>query len=129
MLRACYEGVAFAMMDCYQHMPLEVKQITVCGGGSSSSIWCQMFADAVGGRVITVSGDELGAKGTIISNAVAQGLYTDYYEAVKETVKVQKVYESNKGNHEEYLKYYKLYKKTYEGLMESWNLRHEILFD
>lgn len=25
-VRATYEGVAFAMLDCYQHMPQEIKQ-------------------------------------------------------------------------------------------------------
>ena len=36
-VRATYEGVAFAMLDCYQHMPLPIEQITICGGGANSS--------------------------------------------------------------------------------------------
>jgi len=129
LLRACYEGVAFAMLDCYKHMPIDVEQITVCGGGAKSDVWCQMFADAVGRKVVTVKGEELGAKGAVINNAVAQGIFTDYYQGIKETVSVKKTYTCNLDNHRQYLKYYELYKKTYEVLMETWKLRHTILFD
>ena len=45
-------GVAFAMLDCYQHMPGEIKRLTVCGGGANSAVWCQMFADAVGTQIL-----------------------------------------------------------------------------
>ncbi len=128
-LRACFEGVAFAMLDCYCHMPLEIKQITICGGGSHSAVWCQIFADVLGKKVITVHGDELGAKGTIISNAVAQGIFKDYYEAVSKTVTVNKTYEPNAENHKKYLKYFELYQKTYQLLMETWDMRHKIMFE
>lgn len=128
-LRACFEGVAYAMLDCYLHMPIEVEQITLCGGGVKSSVWSQMFADAVGKRVVTVKGNELGAKGAVIHNAVIQGIFKDYQQAIKETVAIDKVYECNEENHKQYLKYYTLYKKTYECLMETWKLRHEILFE
>ena len=128
-LRACFEGVAYAMLDCYLHMPLEVEQITLCGGGVKSSVWSQILADAVGKKVVTVKGEELGAKGTVIHNAVVQGIYKDYQQAIEETVAPEKVYECNMENHGKYLKYYKLYKKTYENLMETWKLRHDILFE
>ena len=73
-MRATYEGVAFAMLDCYQHMPGEIKRLTVCGGGANSAVWCQMFADAVATRIVTVKGDELGAKGVVLNDAVVQGI-------------------------------------------------------
>jgi erythritol kinase len=128
-IRACYEGVAYAMLDCYSHVPLEVEQITLCGGGVKSSVWSQMFADVVGKRIVTVKGEELGAKGAVIQNAVAQGIFKDYNQAIEKTVSVNKVYICNMENHKQYLKYYELYKKTYESLMGTWKLRHEILFE
>ena len=101
---------------------MDIKQITICGGGSHSAVWCQIFADVLGKKVITVHGDELGAKGTIISNAVAQGIFKDYYEAVSKTVTVNKTYEPNAENHKKYLKYFELYQKTYQLLMETWDM-------
>lgn len=126
-IRATYEGVAFAMLDCYQHMPLHIEQVTICGGGANSDVWCQMFADALGTRTITVKGQELGAKGVIINNAVVQGYYKDYLEAVNETVEINKVFEPDMSKHEKYMKYYELYKRTYQVLQETWKLRSELI--
>mgnify|MGYP001400290370 CR=1 FL=1 len=126
-VRATYEGVAFAMLDCYQHMPLEIEKVTVCGGGAKSAAWCQMFADALGTEIITVKGDELGAKGVVINNAVIQGFYKSYEEAVDKTVEVDKKYRPNMKNHEKYLRYYELYKRTYQLLSETWEIRSSLI--
>jgi erythritol kinase (D-erythritol 1-phosphate-forming) len=126
-LRATYEGVAFTMLDCYQHMPLAIEQVTLCGGGSKSTVWCQMFADALGTRIVTVKGEELGAKGVVINNAVVQGYYKSYSEAVKKTVEINKVFEPDMKKHETYLQLYKLYKRTYELISETWKMRAAFL--
>ena len=91
-VRATYEGVAFAMLDCYRHMPLPIEQVTLCGGGAKSTVWCQMFADALGTKIVTVKGVELGAKGVVINNAVVQGYYKSYSDAVSKTVETDKVF-------------------------------------
>ncbi len=126
-VRATYEGVAFAMMDCYMHMPQEIKQVTVCGGGAGSDMWCQMFADALGTRIVTVKGAELGAKGVIINNAVVQGFYASFTEAVSRTVEQNKVFEPDMEKHAEYRRFYELYKITYEALRPTWKKRAELL--
>ena len=128
-LRACYEGVAYAMMDCYANMPLPISGLTLCGGGSGSEIWRRMFADALGRPVKTVKGAELGAKGVMVANAVAQGIFKNYEEGIAVTVEMDRTYEPDMGNHALYLKYFELYRKTYEALSESWKLRHRLLFD
>ena len=126
-VRATYEGVAFAMLDCYQHMPQEIKQVTLCGGGAKSPGWSQMFADILGSKIVTIKGNELGAKGVILNNAVVQGYYKDYKEAVDATVEIKKVYEPDMKKHEEYMKFYPLYKKTYDQLKETWKLRSSLI--
>ena len=125
--RATYEGVAFAMLDCYQHMPLQIEQVTICGGGANSNVWCQMFADVLGTKIVTVKGQELGAKGVIINNAVVQGFYHNYMEAVNETVQINKVFEPDRSRHAKYMKYYELYKCTYQVLQETWKLRSDLI--
>ena len=127
LIRACYEGVAYAMADCYDHMPLPVKKITLCGGGTSSETWCQMFADVLGKEVVTVKGKELGAKGAAMNNGVAQGLYRDFGHAVEIMVKTDKIYTPDLGKYEKYQKYFRLYKKTYENMGEIWAMRNSIL--
>ena len=126
-VRATYEGVAFAMLDCYQHMPLPIDQITICGGGANSSAWCQMFADALGSRIVTVEGEELGARGVAINNAVVQGIFPSYQDAVEKIVKIKKVYEPDMKNHEKYMKFYKLYTAGYENMQKMWKTRAKIM--
>ena len=67
--------------------------MTLCGGGAKSPGWSQMFADILGSTIVTIKGNELGAKGVILNNAVVQGYYKDYKEAVDATVEIKKVYE------------------------------------
>lgn len=126
-VRATYEGVTFAMLDCYQHMPLPIEQITVCGGGANSITWCQMFADALGSRIVTVEGEELGARGAAINNAVVQGIYPSYKAAVDAIVQVRKVFDPNIENHKKYMKFYKLYKDIYTSIKGTWKTRAKLL--
>lgn len=128
-LRACYEGVAYAMLDCYSHMPLSVAKITVCGGGAKSGLWCQMFSDVLGKTIVTVKGEELGAKGAAMNNAVVQGFFKDYEQAVANTVEADSFFEPDLNKTKEYSKFYNLYKHTYEALESSWRIREKALND
>lgn len=125
LLRACYEGVAYAMLDCYNNMAENVEKITICGGGAGSRLWCQMFADVVGKTVVTVNGGELGARGAAITNAVSQGLFNSFEDAVKSIVSVKETFACNDENNTKYKKYFKIYKRTYEVLKETWAMRNE----
>lgn len=126
-IRATYEGVAYAMVDCYQHMPQAINNLTLCGGGTKSAFWSQMFADAVGHEIITVKGEEAGAKGVVLNNCVVQGYYKDYKDAVEKTVEIDKKYIPDCNKHKEYMRFYKLYKKTYDSIHETWRLRKSLI--
>jgi sugar (pentulose or hexulose) kinase len=126
-IRSVYEGVAYSMLDCYRHMPLEIKNVTVCGGGAKSAFWCQMFADALDTKIVTIKGEELGAKGVVINNAVVQGYYSNYNQAVSTMIETDTMYEPDHENHKEYLKFDELFKKTYQLISETWKLRASIL--
>lgn len=114
------------MLDCYRHMPGQVDQITVCGGGANSAYWCQMFADVMGAEIITVCGEELGAKGVVLNNAVVQGIYADYAEAVERTVFVNRRYLPDMKRHSQYEKLYPLYQEISQALRPSWKIRQAI---
>ena len=72
-------------------------------------------------------GDELGAKGVVLNNAVVQGIYGSYKEAVEATVELDRVYEPDMKAHEKYMKVYELYKETYERLRATWKLRGTLI--
>lgn len=126
LLRAVYEGVAFAMVDCYRHMPIEVKAITLSGGGSKSSVWCQIVADAMGTPIQITAGTEFGAKGAAMNVAVATGVFESYEQAVSEMVTADKTYHPDPKHHAHYQKLYPLYKKIADCSAEGWDLRAEL---
>lgn len=127
LLRAVYEGVALAMMDCYGCVPTELSKIYVSGGGAKSDTWMQIFADAMGKEIIVSEGSEHGARGAAMNLGVSIGVYADYNDAVARVVRVKKRYEPNEENHKKYLALYELYKAGYQMSMGYWDLRSKFL--
>jgi len=126
-LRAVYEGVAFAALDCYKHFPIPIKEIRMAGGGSNSSVWCQMFADMAGIPVRVPEGTEFGAKGAVIVTGVALGVYKDYTDAVEKTVKMNRFYEPDMEKHKLYEQYYEVYLALRKSFQSAWNERAKLL--
>jgi sugar (pentulose or hexulose) kinase len=73
MLRAVYEGVAFALYDLVSALGFEGRCIRLTGGGSQSPVWCQMIADMLQMEVIVPAGTEFGARGAALIAATALG--------------------------------------------------------
>jgi sugar (pentulose or hexulose) kinase len=74
LLRAVYEGVAFALADlCDLLAPPEGSVVTLTGGGGRSPLWCDMIAEATGREVVVPEGREFGARGAALLAAVALG--------------------------------------------------------
>jgi len=127
MLRSAYEGTALAMLDCYSHMPIEVKEVFCSGGGAKSEFWMQMFADAMGKDVVVCEGNEHGARGAAMNCGVAIGIYDDFEDAVSRIVKVRKRYTPVPENTEKYHLLYDLYVKGYKLMMDWWDLRTQTM--
>lgn len=76
LLRAAYEGVAFAIADLLDLLQLDKKApLTLVGGGSRSTLWCTMIADITRRSVQLPQADELGALGAALLAATALGKY------------------------------------------------------
>lgn len=127
LLRAVYEGVAFAALDCYKHFPMEIREIRMAGGGSNSPVWCQMFADMAGVTVLVPEGSEFGAKGAVMITGIALGIYKDYQDAIGRTVKLNRTYVPDMENHKRYEKYYEVYLTLRKHFDPLWNERVRIL--
>ena len=63
MQRAVFEGVSFAIKDCIELCPNDIKRATVCGGGTKSRVWMQILSDILETEldVIHNEGPALGA--------------------------------------------------------------------
>jgi erythritol kinase (D-erythritol 1-phosphate-forming) len=127
MLRAVYEGVVFAMLDCYRNMPIDPKVIYLSGGGAKSDVWCQIASDCLGKIVQVPDGSQFGSKGAAINVGLALGEYKDAGEAVKKTVKFVRSYKPNAKNTRIYQELYSVYKLTAERQMDIWDMRAQIL--
>ncbi|WP_158970196.1 FGGY-family carbohydrate kinase [Chachezhania sediminis] len=78
MLRAVYEGVAFAMADLADALDLAPDAtLTLTGGGSNSHLWSDMIAEVLGRDVIVPDGAEFGARGAAMLAAVMAGAHPD----------------------------------------------------
>jgi xylulokinase len=78
MTRAVLEGSAFALRDILEAMKaagLEVRRLTIVGGGAKGPLWRQVKADVTGLPVRIPTSVETTATGAAILAAVASGLH------------------------------------------------------
>lgn len=127
LVHAVYEGLAFAMHDCYSVMEQKIESVVVVGGGARSNFLMQLFADVTGKTILVTNGTEFGAKGAALLAGVGAGVFENLEQAVNQCVHVERSYEPNLKNSEKYREIYMLYKHLYTNAFESWQLRHEIL--
>jgi sugar (pentulose or hexulose) kinase len=127
LLRAIYEGVAFATLDCYRHMPIDPQVVCLSGGGAKSEVWCQILADCLGKPIRVPAGSQFGAKGAALNAGVAAGFYPSAQEGVKRSVKMVRFYEPDAANARLYRELYQVYQQTAERQMDLWDLRASIL--
>lgn len=127
LLRAIYEGVALAMLDCFANIPIEISEIAVSGGGAKSELWCQIFADTTGKKIRTFQASELGALGAAMSAGIGIGIYENIRDAVKKMVRPNKEYYPDSENHRKYQQSYELYKSLYQHVWDDWDVRREMM--
>jgi xylulokinase len=86
MTRALLEGSAYALRDILEAMAaagLEVRPLTIVGGGAKGTLWRQIKADVTGLPVRVPESVETTATGAAILAAVAAGLYPQVAEATR----------------------------------------------
>ncbi|RAJ70067.1 xylulokinase/erythritol kinase [Streptomyces sp. Amel2xB2] len=71
-VRAVCESVAYAARHCLESAGLDGR-LAICGGGSRSDEWTQVFADALGRPVLPPSDHAVGARGAAAVAARALG--------------------------------------------------------
>lgn len=71
-VRAVCEGIAFAARDCFQRAGL-TGQVFVCGGGTRSPEWLQVFADVLGRPLRLTRAAGIGARGAVLAHLRATG--------------------------------------------------------
>ena len=127
LIRAIYEGIAFSVRDCFEHIPSESDAVQLSGGGARSEFWCQVFADCLDVPVAVPDGAEFGAKGAAMLAGIGVNEFDDIADAVSRTTTISRSYEPDGERVSQYDRWYRLYKDTYESMFEHWQTRGEIL--
>jgi sugar (pentulose or hexulose) kinase len=119
LVRAVYEGVAFAIRDCYAAIERPLAAIRLVGGGARSRFWSQMIADVVGAPVEVPTGAEFGAKGAALIAAVAAGRFSSVGEACGATFALNRRHEPNAALKGRYDAAFARYKTVSAGALDQ----------
>jgi xylulokinase len=120
MTRAILEGSAFALRDIVEAMAnagLDVRRLTIVGGGAKGPLWRQIKADVTGLPVRVPTSVETTATGAAILAAVGAGIHATVGAAVEAFVSYQPgEHQPDPDVREVYDEAYVRYRKVYASL-------------
>ena len=119
LLRALFEGAVFSHkqhIDRLLALSDNLTRIRISGGMVNSTVWTQMFADAIGLPVDVIKAEEMGAKGAAMAAAVSVGAYSDFNEAAQSMVRVTQTILPDPEKHSIYEKKYQKYRSLLTAL-------------
>ncbi|HHV09942.1 MAG TPA: xylulokinase [Clostridiales bacterium] len=121
MIRAAMEGVAFSLkhnLDLAEATGAKAEELRAMGGSANSLLWTQIKADVTGKPIVVPSSDTATTLGAAILAGVGVGVYKDFEEAIRTTVKVTRRHEPNRENQECYQENYETYLELYRSLKD-----------
>lgn len=86
--RAVYEGMAYAMADCYDAFGTPPTLIRLTGGGAHSAIWPTVLSNTMNVPVELLATDEAAALGVAVLAGVAVGVWPSLADAVHHTTRI-----------------------------------------
>ncbi|MDQ4003923.1 MAG: FGGY-family carbohydrate kinase, partial [Actinomycetota bacterium] len=121
-LRALLEGTVF---NHKTHVDLlrdtfDVKHLRLTGGGASSEIWSQMFADALNETVEVTGVRETGALGAALCAGVGIGVYDSLNDATDNVVRKFRIHEPDARNSKRLVEAYETYMSLVNALEPLW---------
>jgi len=131
--RSILEAIALTMKDKVDAMTGELgttlREVVISGGGSTSPLFMQIFADVFGIPASRARGPGGASMGSAICAAVAIGAYPDFATAVARMEKPREVFAPNAANTEVYARmnaevYRDIRHSTDQVLERSWPLFH-----
>ena len=128
--RSILEGVAMTMRRYVFNMTEELgimpENIIITGGGSSSDLLMQIFADVFGVAMVRNEVNSAAGLGAAICAAVAAGVYPDFDTAVGKMVRIRDIFAPDEETSAFYQKelpiYYGITQYTDEILKKSYEL-------
>ncbi|OYX41024.1 MAG: hypothetical protein B7Z02_17090, partial [Rhodobacterales bacterium 32-67-9] len=121
MFRALMEGLAMEQHLCAStaeaSLDVPVKTLVAIGGGATSNLWRQIFADVTGKVIARSDTVEASSLGAAICAAVGAGWFADFHSAASAMAgKIAAVSVPNPDAHARYGDLFALYRQMYERL-------------
>ncbi len=118
-IRAFLEGVAlnvrWVMKPAEDFMGRKITQLHVVGGGGSSNLWCQIFADVLGVPIIQVRDSiQTNARGSAYIAGVGLGLMK--YSDIPHMLDIKARYEPNPEHRAVYDRCFQEFEQTYKAM-------------
>jgi len=122
LVRAVFEGVALNtrwMLNAAEHFvraerPAGFAELRFVGGGARSDLWCQLFADVLGRRILQMEDPVLGnVRGAALAASVALGHAR--WEDLPERAPVARAYEPDRAARALYDRSFEAFLQAYRG--------------
>lgn len=118
MIRAVLEGICFHlkwMLECQDKKIITSEEIRFVGGGALSPVTCQMLADILQRKIITVEdSQDVGAVGAAVLVGIGLGIIPSI-DKVSDFVQTKQVFIPNPENKAIYEKNYTVFKELYSS--------------
>ena len=122
-LRAIYEGLAFAVADCLDLLPAFAEPIALLGGGAHSAAWRRIAADVTGRAFAVASAAEPATLGVALLAGIAAGWWSDVDDAVAACCKRGEPVLPDRDAHAEYRPLLDRYRHLRRNLIEEQQAR------
>ncbi|MDO4887844.1 MAG: FGGY-family carbohydrate kinase [Actinomycetaceae bacterium] len=124
-LRAVYEGVAFALIECVEVLGM-TGDLVVSGGGFRSDLVCQTLADATGQRVVRQDAPEAGARGAAVLALISSGEETELKAAAAKLATGVSPFVPNPDNRAIYARARKVFADVRTAIRPTWPKMREL---
>lgn len=120
--RAVLEGTVFNHRYHVEALTsaFAAQRAGLTGGGSSSPMLAQLFADILGMRIDIPESQEASALGAALCAGVSTGLYASLPQACAQACRVRRTHEPDRDRHEQFNEAYDLYMQLISGTRPSW---------
>lgn len=119
--RAVFEGLTMVIKDCVLAADVDATELRLCGGGTNSSLWCEIIADVVGVPVVRPADAEAGAKGAFLTGLVATGVKPDITTAARRYVHTERTYDPDPERVQRYHEVYARFRDLREISARGWH--------
>ncbi|MBQ6979077.1 MAG: hypothetical protein IJQ07_00325 [Clostridia bacterium] len=114
-IRAIMESIAYTIKEYAYYISADIAEIRSMGGGANSKLWCEIKAEVLNKKVITLKENETACLGSAIFAGTGAGIYADTFTATEKIVKKNKEYVPKEDG---YSVLYKAYKEKEKKITE-----------